>query len=104
MIKHLPPLPLSPISRLTFLPSFNFCFSLSLPLCHDQAREYYSSVDFTVSVYVDDTIDNDYFGIIWGYQSPSKFYLLSWKKKFEYFFTSRPFAAIANPGIQIKVE
>ncbi|KAG7154451.1 Thrombospondin-3b-like [Homarus americanus] len=47
--------------------------------------------------------DDDYVGFIFGYQSNKQFYVVMWKKGRQEYFAKKPFLAIGEPGIQLKL-
>jgi syndecan 4 len=53
---------------------------------------------------VDTDQDNDYFGLIFGYQSSSKFYTVMWKKVGQTYWDKKPFEAHGKTGLSIKVR
>lgn len=61
-------------------------------------------MDYYGTIYVDTNVDNDYFGIIFGYQSSSKFYAVMWKKLGQIYWDKEPFEAIGRTGLSIKVR
>ncbi|XP_046839264.1 cartilage oligomeric matrix protein-like isoform X2 [Xenia sp. Carnegie-2017] len=66
-------------------------------------KQSFRGVDYYGTIYVDTNVDNDYFGIIFGYQSSSKFYAVMWKKLGQIYWDKEPFEAIGRTGLSIKV-
>lgn len=60
-------------------------------------------MDFSGTLQVATTQDDDFVGIVFSYQSNRKFYLVSWKQRAQSYWVMKPFRAIAVAGIQIKV-
>ncbi len=48
--------------------------------------------------------DNDFIGIVFGYQSSSKFYTAMWKKSGQVYWDRKPFYAASATGMTIKVR
>lgn len=47
--------------------------------------------------------DNDFIGIVFGYQSSSQFYVVMWKKLGQPYWDEKPFLALSDTGLTIKV-
>lgn len=60
----------------------------------------FSSVEYTGTLYVGSTRDNDYVGIVFNYQSNRRFMLVSWKQTTERYWGR--FSAEAVSGLQIQ--
>lgn len=56
----------------------------------------YGSGDFEGSIFVDTEIDDDHVGFVFGYQSPQKFYVVTWKKNAQPYWHDHPFKAYAG--------
>ena len=63
----------------------------------------FGGVDFSGTVQVQTTHDDDFIGLVFSYQSNRKFYLVSWKQQDQVYWEMNPFRAKAVRGIQIKV-
>ena len=63
----------------------------------------FSNLDYTGTLYVDTEEDNDFIGIVFGYQSSSKFYTVMWKKSGQVYWDRVPFVATSATGLTIKV-
>jgi hypothetical protein len=64
----------------------------------------FSNLDFVGTFYVDTEQDNDFIGIVFGYQSSSKFYTAMWKKSGQVYWHRKPFYAASATGMTIKVR
>lgn len=62
----------------------------------------YSSVDFSGTIFVDTTLDDDYIGVVFNYQSNKRFMLVSWKQRGQDYWETSPFKASARAGVQIQ--
>ncbi|CAB3984478.1 cartilage oligomeric matrix, partial [Paramuricea clavata] len=62
----------------------------------------FSNLDYTGTFYVDTERDNDFIGIVFGYQSSSKFYTAMWKKSGQIYWDRKPFFATSATGLTIK--
>ena len=63
----------------------------------------FSNLKYKGTFYVDTERDNDFIGIVFGYQSSSKFYTAMWKKAGQVYWDHLPFFATSSPGMTIKV-
>ncbi|KAF2895302.1 hypothetical protein ILUMI_10876 [Ignelater luminosus] len=63
----------------------------------------FEDVDFEGTFYVDTDIDDDYIGFVFSYQNYKRFYTVMWKKSKQTYWNAKPFRAIAESGIQLKL-
>ncbi|CAG0901357.1 unnamed protein product [Cyprideis torosa] len=63
----------------------------------------FGGVDFEGTFFVDSEVDDDYVGFVFSYQDNSQFYCVMWKKNTQTYWQAKPFRAVAEPGIQLKV-
>ena len=68
---------------------------------HSLGQQKYGEVDFSGTMYVNTKSGEDYFGVVFGYQSNTKFYVLTWRHKNINLNNDTYKAGIK--GIQIKV-
>jgi hypothetical protein len=64
----------------------------------------FSNLKYAGTFYVDTEEDNDFIGIVFGYQSSSKFYAATWKKAGQVYWDRTPFFATSATGMTIKVR
>ena len=63
--------------------------------------DMFSSVEFSGTLYVDTSIDDDYFGLVFNYQSNHRFMLISWKQTTQKYWNNPN--AEATSGLQIRL-
>lgn len=63
----------------------------------------FGGLDYFGTIFVDTDADNDFIGLVFGYQSSSKFYLVTWKKAGQVYWDYKPFIAHSKTGLSIKV-
>ena len=63
----------------------------------------FRGVDFNGTVHIDTSFDDDFVGIVFGYQSSKKFYVATWKQSPQTYWNMNPFRATAINGLQLKV-
>jgi hypothetical protein len=70
----------------------------------NSGKQSFQGLDYFGTMYVDTDQDNDYFGLIFGYQSSSMFYVVMWKKVSQTYWDAEPFEAHGEEGVTIKVR
>lgn len=60
-------------------------------------------MEYSGTFFVNTNSDDDIIGIVFGYQSPRKFFVASWKKSTQIYWDTRPFRAKADSAFNIKV-
>ncbi|XP_016843486.1 cartilage oligomeric matrix protein isoform X2 [Nasonia vitripennis] len=63
----------------------------------------FSGVDFEGTFFVNTDIDDDYVGFVFSYQNTRQFYTVMWKKVLQTYWEPKPFRAVAETGIQLKL-
>ncbi|GAV00266.1 hypothetical protein RvY_11141 [Ramazzottius varieornatus] len=63
----------------------------------------FTGVDFGGTFFVNTNIDDDYAGFVFSFQDSSHFYTVMWKKAAQKYWSTTPFEASAEPGIQLKL-
>ena len=68
------------------------------------SRDIFTSFEFTGTFYVDTTVDNDYFGVVYNYYNNRQFMVAGWKKSSDppYWTPNRP-EYETRGGLQIRV-
>ena len=68
------------------------------------SRASFRSFEFTGTFYVDTTVDNDYFGLVYNYYNNKQFMLAAWKKSDDppYWTRNRP-QYETRGGMQIRI-
>ncbi|XP_061428194.1 cartilage oligomeric matrix protein-like isoform X2 [Lethenteron reissneri] len=62
----------------------------------------FNGVDFEGTFHVNTVADDDYVGVVFGYQDSASFYVVMWKQVEQTYWQSTPFRAVAEPGLQLK--
>ena len=75
---------------------------LSLTIVAGLSR--FNGVDFNGTLHVATSHDDDFIGIVFGYQSSKKFYAVIWKQSAQTYWNMNPFRATASSGLQVKVR
>ena len=65
-------------------------------------KQYFRGVDFSTTIHVNTDDDDDYIGLVFGFQNVGRFYSLMWKRKVQPYWHREPFLSIALPGLQLK--
>lgn len=63
----------------------------------------FHDVEYSGTFFVNTRSDDDIIGIVFGYQSPAKFFIASWKQSKQVYWDSNPFRATAEAAVNIKV-
>ena len=63
----------------------------------------FTGVDFGGTFFVNTNIDDDYAGFVFAFQDSAHFYTVMWKKAAQKYWSTTPFEASAEPGIQLKL-
>lgn len=69
-------------------------------------REVFSGVDYEGTMYVEEhpeDPDDDFIGFVFGYHNRRKFYLASWKKGDQDYWSYDPFLAVGKMGFQVRL-
>ncbi|XP_055613947.1 cartilage oligomeric matrix protein-like [Uranotaenia lowii] len=68
-------------------------------------RDRMRGVDFEGTFHVNDPLygDDDFVGFVFGYVKNRKFYVVSWKQAYQYYWEMNPFIAKATSGILLKL-
>ena len=68
-------------------------------------KSAYEGFDFTGVMHVRQRFDDDMIGLVFGYQNPRKFYLVSWKRRKQPFWLAKREGVkiIGKAGLEIKV-
>ncbi|KAJ8673743.1 hypothetical protein QAD02_005005 [Eretmocerus hayati] len=63
----------------------------------------FNGVDFEGTFFVNTDIDDDYVGFVFSYQNTRQFYTVMWKKVLQTYWEPKPFRAVAEAGLQLKL-
>ena len=66
-------------------------------------NQVFRDVEYSGTFFVNTNSDDDIIGIVFGYQSPRKYFVASWKQSKQTYWDSRPFRAKAEAALNIKV-
>ena len=61
-------------------------------------------MEYSGTFFVNTESDDDIIGIVFGYQSPKKFFVASWKQKRQVYWDTKPIRARAESAVNIKVS
>lgn len=65
-------------------------------------NQVFRDVEYSGTFFVNRNSDDDIIGIVFGYQSPRKYFVASWKQSKQTYWDSRPFRAKAEAALNIK--
>ncbi|XP_066021545.1 LOW QUALITY PROTEIN: cartilage oligomeric matrix protein [Pocillopora verrucosa] len=65
-------------------------------------KQIFRDVEYSGTFFVNTESDDDIIGIVFGYQSPKKFFVASWKQKRQIYWDTRPIRATAESAVNIK--
>ena len=67
-------------------------------------KTVYEGIDFSGTIFVQTESDDDILGLVFGYQGPSHFYVVSWKQNTQVYWRIRNGKrSEATSGVEIKV-
>lgn len=67
-------------------------------------KQIFRDVEYSGTFFVNTESDDDIIGIVFGYQSPKKFFVASWKQKRQIYWDTRPIRATAESAVNIKAS
>ena len=79
------------------------CNLLTVSFLWSLGNQVYHDVEYSGTFFVNTRSDDDIIGIVFGYQSPTKFFIASWKQSKQVYWDSSPFRATAEAAVNIKV-
>ena len=78
--------------------------SIKSKLFRKLGYQSFGGLDYFGTIFVDTDRDNDFIGLVFGYQSSSKFYAVMWKKAGQVYWHRKPFVVTSKAGLTIKVK
>lgn len=76
---------------------------LTIKFILQKGMDSFSGVDFEGTFFINTEIDDDYVGFVFSYQNTRQYYTVMWKKVLQTYWEPKPFRAIAETGIQLKL-